>query len=272
MKAEGLPNGNMFLEKGKVLWNKKIGSSYFKMGLKWSGSFYDARPGQFVMLRTGDRIAPLLRRPFSIYRLTEGKKGLEILYRVVGECTGILSEIREGESVDILGPLGNGFSLPKKNGSVFIVAGGIGVAPLVFLSSYLVGEKGFAASSIKVFLGARSKDDLLCRDDFLGLGLEVAVTTDDGSDGETCLITSPVEIALKNKRPDVIYACGPSGMMKCLADMAEDYSVACQISMETVMACGFGACLGCAVESKDEGKYLHVCKDGPVFNSRDIRF
>jgi dihydroorotate dehydrogenase electron transfer subunit len=272
MKDEGRPNGHMFLEKGQVLWNKILSSSYFKMGLKWSGSFYDAKPGQFVMLRIEDRIAPLLRRPFSIYRIIEGKKGLEILYRVVGESTNILSGIREGESVDILGPLGNGFSLPKKNGKVFIVAGGIGVAPLVFLSSYLVGEKGLAASSIKVFLGARSKEDLLCRDDFLSLGLEVAITTDDGSVGETCMITSPVEVALKKARPDVIYACGPSGMMKCLADMAEDYGVACQISMETVMACGFGACLGCAVESKDESKYLHVCKDGPVFDSRDVKF
>ncbi|MBU1713514.1 MAG: dihydroorotate dehydrogenase electron transfer subunit [Proteobacteria bacterium] len=271
MKAERLPNGHMFLEKGQVLWNKKIGSSYYKMGLKWSGSFYDAKPGQFVMLRIDDRIAPLLRRPFSIYRIMEGKKGLEILYRVVGECTSILSGIREGESVDILGPLGNGFSLPKKDGRIFIVAGGIGVAPLVFLSSYLVGKKGFSASNIKVFLGARSKDDLLCIDDFSSLGLEVAITTDDGSEGETCMITSPVEEALKKAPPDVIYACGPSGMMKCLADMAENYGVACQISMETVMACGFGVCLGCAVESKDDSKYLHVCKDGPVFDSRDVR-
>jgi len=272
MKDEGQPNGRMFLEKAQVLWNKRLSPLYFKIGLKWSGSFHDAKPGQFVMLRIDDRIAPLLRRPFSIYKIIEGKNALEILYRVVGECTGMLSEMREGESVDILGPLGNGFSLPKKSGKVFIVAGGIGVAPLVFLSSHLVGEKGFAASNIKVFLGARSKDDLLCRDDFLSLGLEVAVTTDDGSDGETCLITSPVEAALKKTRPDIIYACGPSGMMKCLADMAEDYGVACQISMETLMACGFGACLGCAVESKDESKYLHVCKDGPVFDSRDIRF
>ncbi|MFO7666638.1 MAG: dihydroorotate dehydrogenase electron transfer subunit [Desulfobacterales bacterium] len=271
MKDEGRPNRHMFLEKAQVLWNKKLSSSYFRIGLKWSGSFYGPRPGQFVMLRISDRIAPLLRRPFSIYRIIEGEKGVEILYRVVGECTGILSEMREGEGVDILGPLGNGFSLPKKEERVFIVAGGIGVAPLVFLSSYLIRDKGFAASNMKIFLGARSKDDLLCRDDFLGLGLEVAVATDDGSEGETCMITSPVEAALKKTRPDIIYACGPSGMMKCLAGIAEDYEVACQISLETVMACGFGVCLGCAVESRGDNKYLHVCKDGPVFDSRDIR-
>ncbi len=272
MKYEERPDGHMFIEKAQILWNKKLSPAYFKMGLKWSGSFHDAKPGQFVMLRIGDRIAPLLRRPFSIYKIMEDKKGMEILYRVVGECTGMLSEMREGESVDILGPLGNGFPLPKKGGKVFIVAGGIGVAPLVFFSSYLVGKKNFAASNIKVFLGARSKDDLLCRDDFLSLGIQVAVTTEDGSEGETCMITSPVEAALKITRPDIIYACGPSGMMKCLAGMAEDHGVACQISMESVMACGFGACLGCAVESKHENKYFHVCKDGPVFDSRDVRF
>lgn len=272
MNDEGRPGGHMFLEKTEILWNKKLSSSYFKLGLKLSGFFDDAKPGQFVMLRIDDRVTPLLRRPFSIYRIIEGRKGLEILYRVVGEFTGMLSEVREGERVDILGPLGKGFSLPKKGGKVFIVAGGIGVAPLVFLASHLVGEKDFATSGIKVFLGARSKDDLLCRDDFLSLGLEVVVTTDDGSEGETCMITNPVEAALKKTPPDIIYACGPSGMMKCLAGMVEDYEVACQVSMETVMACGFGACLGCAIESKDDSKYLHVCKDGPVFDIRDIRF
>jgi dihydroorotate dehydrogenase electron transfer subunit len=202
----------------------------------------------------------------------EGKKDLEILYRVVGEGTQILSEVKKDESVGILGPLGNGFSLSEKAEKVFIVAGGIGVAPLVFLCSYLLVEKGFSAQDIKVFLGARSKEDLLCRDDFAELALEVAVTTEDGSEGETCMITSPVEAALKKARPDVIYACGPSGMMKCLSEMSERYGVTCQISMESAMACGFGACLGCAVESKDENRYLHVCKDGPVFDSRNIRF
>jgi dihydroorotate dehydrogenase electron transfer subunit len=271
LKDERGQTGNMFLEKGQVLWNKKLSHSYYKMGVKFSGSCYDARPGQFIMLRADHRKVPLLRRPFSIYRMMEKKKEFEILYRVVGECTGILSEIRKGEQIDILGPLGNGFSLPEKNDTIFVVAGGIGVAPLVFLSSYLVGKQRIDSSRIKVFLGARSKRDLLCREDFIRLGIEVVVTTDDGSEGETCMITSPVEEALKKRLPDLIYACGPSGMMKCLAEMAVKYGVDCQISMESVMACGFGACLGCAVESGDKGKYLHVCKDGPVFNSRHVR-
>ena len=261
----------MVMEKVQVLWNKKLSVSYYRIGLNCSRNFFSARPGQFVMLRLTDRTSPLLSRPFSVHRIIKGEKGIEILYRVVGEFTGRLSEVKDGEWVDITGPLGNGFSLPENIGRIFIVAGGIGVAPMLFLSTHILENKMAGSSDIKVFLGARSKEDLLCRDDFLNLGLDVMITTDDGSEGETCLITIPVEVALKEKRPEVICACGPSGMLKCLAGIAETYEVPCQISTESVMACGIGACLGCAIEGKDEGGYLHVCMDGPVFDSREIK-
>lgn len=263
---------NMVMEKAQVLWNKKLGASYYRIGLNCSRKFISASPGQFVMLRLTDRTSPLLSRPFSVHRIIEGEKGIEILYRVVGEFTGRLSEVKDGEGVDITGPLGKGFSLPENIRRIFIVAGGIGVAPLLFLATHILEKKMAGSSNIKVFLGARSKEDLLCMDNFINLGLDVMITTDDGSEGETCLITNPVEASLKEKRPEVIYACGPSGMLKCLAGIAETYKVPCQISAESVMACGIGACLGCAIEGKDEGRYLHVCMDGPVFDSRDIRF
>jgi len=262
----------MLSEKVRVLWNRRVGSSYYKIGLKCGSKLIAAKPGQFGMLRLTDRTSPLLSRPFSVHRIIKGEKGIEILYRVVGEFTGRLSEVKDGEWVDITGPLGNGFSLPENIGRIFIVAGGIGVAPMLFLSTHILEKKMAGFSNIKVFLGARAKEDLLCRDDFLNLGLDLMITTDDGSEGETCLITTPVEVALKEKRPEVIYACGPSGMLKCLAGIAETYKVPCQISTESVMACGIGACLGCAIEGKDEGRYLHVCMDGPVFDSRDIKF
>lgn len=261
----------MFSGKVRILWNRRVGSSYYKIGLKCGNALIDARPGQFVMLRLDGWTSPLLRRPFSIHRIIEGEKGIEILYRVVGECTGRLAEVKDGEWVDIMGPLGKGFSLPENFDRIFIVAGGIGIAPMLFLSTYILEKKMTDSSGIKVFLGARSKEDLLCRDDFLNLGLDVMITTDNGSEGEGCLITTPVEAALKEKRPEVIYACGPSGMLKCLAGIAETYKVPCQISTESVMACGIGVCLGCAIEGKDEGGYLHVCMDGPVFDSRDIK-
>ncbi|RPH51635.1 MAG: dihydroorotate dehydrogenase electron transfer subunit [Desulfobacteraceae bacterium] len=261
----------MITEKVRILWNKHVGSSYYKIGLKCGYELIAAKPGQFVMLRFEERTLPLLRRPFSIHGIIEGE-GVEILYRVVGGFTGRLSEVKDGEWIDIMGPLGKGFFPPENSGGIFIVAGGIGVAPMLFLSKYILEKKMASSSGMRVFLGAGSKEDLLCRDDFSRLGLEVVVTTDDGSDGEACLITNPVEAAVREKRPGIIYACGPPGMLKCLAGIAEKYEVPSQISMESVMACGIGACLGCAVEGKDESRYLHVCVDGPVFDSRDIKF
>ncbi|MBU4010869.1 MAG: dihydroorotate dehydrogenase electron transfer subunit, partial [Proteobacteria bacterium] len=220
-------------------------------------------------------IMPFLRRPFSVHNVT-GKNNngqcIDILYEVVGEFTGRLSEIRAGEWVDIMGPLGKGFALTENCSKIFIVAGGIGVAPMFFLSSYIIEKKHVDSLDIKVFLGARTKECILCRDDFYNLGLEIIVTTDDGSEGEPCFITSSVEAALAQSRPEIIFACGPLGMLKSVARIALKYGVPCQVSMESLMACGIGACLGCALEGNDESKYLHVCKDGPVFDACDIKF
>jgi len=123
-----------------------------------------------------------------------------------------------------------------------------------------------------VFLGGRSKDDLLCSDDFLHMGMKIHITTDDGSVGNRCFVTHPLEIALEKNLPDIIYACGPLEMLKCVAGISEKHTVPCQISIETIMACGMGACLGCAVERKETSvSYMHVCLDGPVFDVRCIK-
>jgi len=185
----------------------------------------------------------------------------------VGEGTKKLSGCKKGDIVDILGPLGNGFSFSDHYKRIFIVAGGIGVAPMLFLASYLQ-KKGVNPSECMVFLGGRSKDDLLCSDDFLRIGMKIHLTTDDGSAGDRCFVTHPLEIALEKGRPDIIYACGPLEMLKCVAGIAEKHTVTCQVSIETIMACGMGACLGCAVERKEtSGNYMHACLDGPVFDA-----
>lgn len=259
----------MVIEKARIFKNERVGSSYCKIGLECGNEFFAATPGQFVMLRLAGKDLPLLRRPFSIHRIISGV-GIEILYRIVGECTGKLAETKTGDLVDIMGPLGKGFPLTEYSGKIFVVAGGIGVAPMLFLSEYLIGRRKVCSSEIKIFLGARSKEDLLCRDDFLSLGLETLTTTDDGSEGDACVITSPVEVFIRGKKPGVIYACGPSGMLKCVADIAAEYKVPCYVSTESVMACGMGACLGCAIEGSDKSRYFHVCIDGPVFDSRDL--
>ena len=263
-------------ERVRVLWNTIECSGYYRMGMTCHPDYARAKPGQFVMVRVTDRMNPLLRRPFSIHRLIRsergGVEGLEILYKVVGAGTEHLSVCGKGDGVDLLGPLGRHFTFPEKPGNIFVVAGGIGVAPMFFLTETLK-EKGFDISSCVVFIGGRSRDDLLCMNDFFALGVRaVNITTDDGTAGEKDVVTAPLERAIKDFRPEMIYACGPLPMLRATSRMAQQYGVPCQVSIETMMGCGMGACLGCAVASADgrEG-YLHACVDGPVFNASDIK-
>ncbi len=259
----------MVQEKVRVLWNRKVSSSCYKIGLECSSKYLEAKPGQFIMLRLPDQSVPFLRRPFSIHRLIKKDdriEGIELLYKVVGAGTEKLSRYRVGDYVDIVGPLGTGFSVSDSCRRIFIVGGGIGIAPLLFLALAL-NEKGIDLSGSTLFVGGRTKDDILCKNDFAGLKLRVQIITDDGSSGEKGLVTDLLEREIKKKKPDIICACGPFAMLESVARIAKTYSAPCQISIETIMACGIGACLGCAVESKNgSGKYLHVCMDGPVFD------
>jgi len=264
----------MYQENVKVLWNRKVGPGYYRIGLKCHNKYKNALPGQFIMLRFPYQLTPFLRRPFSIHRpiFDNGKTiGIEVLYKVVGVGTKTLSKIQTDDMVDIFGPLGNSFTFSNHYHTIYIVAGGIGVAPMVFLASYL-RTKGVDTDKCKVFLGGRSKDDLLCRDAFLNFGMKIHVTTDDGSEGDQCFITHPLEVAAMKNKPDIIYACGPLEMLKCIVGIAEKLAIPCQVSIETTMACGMGACLGCAVEKKESSEdYLHACLDGPVFDTRMVK-
>ncbi len=264
----------MYQETVKVLWNHEVGPGYFRMGLTCHQGYAASTPGQFVMVGFPDRMTPLLRRPFSIHRLVhqgDSVCGIELLYKIVGEGTRNLSRCVKGDSLDLIGPLGTGFTVSERYRRIFMAAGGIGVAPMLFLIDFLI-EKNFDPKDATLFLGGRSKADLLCRETFADLGVTVLTTTDDGSEGDQCLVTQPLENALGRVPPDIVYACGPSAMLKCIIDMAEGHAVPCQISIETAMACGIGACLGCAVESRGRsGKYLHACLDGPVFDTDKIR-
>ncbi|MBC2695234.1 MAG: dihydroorotate dehydrogenase electron transfer subunit [Desulfobacteraceae bacterium] len=260
-------------EKIKVLWNKKLAPFYYRIGFK-SNKYSSAKPGQFIMLRFADQINPLLRRPFSIHRLISRDGnivGLEALYKVVGKCTKKLSMCVEGDIIDIIGPLGNSFTTSDNYNNVFIVAGGVGVAPMLFLASCL--QQNTDVSKFSVFLGSRSKHDLLCKDDFSRLGIKVLIATEDGSTGKKGFVTDILETSIKENHPDIIYGCGPTAMLKALALISEMHSIPCRVSIETIMACGIGACLGCAVESKKTPeKYLHTCLNGPVFDTKEIKF
>jgi len=263
----------MLQQRATVKWNRPAGPDCFHLGLDTDPDFANAVPGQFVMVQVGDQGKPLLRRPFSVFGRIGDQynfEGLELLIKVVGRGTELLSQMQPGSELDLLGPLGHGFRVNSKHERVYLAAGGIGIAPIRFLATELVRQRG-ASHGCRLFLGGRSRQDLLCRDDFRELGIPVTVSTDDGSDGDQCLITDPLEVAIQDQSPDIIYACGPRGMLACVAGIAERSQVPCQVSVETVMACGLGACLGCAVGSKkDPDTYLHACVNGPVFNIEDI--
>jgi dihydroorotate dehydrogenase electron transfer subunit len=221
-----------------------------------------ALPGQFVHIRVAE-LDPLLRRPFSIHDV-EGDR-VRIVYDVVGRGTRILSNVGSGKSVDVLGPLGNGFLL---DGETFcMVAGGMGVAPMVFLARRL-REK---TERVIAFVGAGSKAQLIGDSKIRALGIEVFTATEDGSVGYGGLITDLFSKVVERRELEnlAVLACGPKEMLKVVAGISEKIGAMAQGSLEELMACGMGACLGCAVAVRS-GEYKMVCKDGPVFNLSEV--
>lgn len=261
--------------KAAVRDNRAVRGPHYRMEVTVDAPFPEPVPGQFVMVRIPGRLSPLLRRPFSVHRWLPDRDGgasLALLYRVVGPATAALAALRSGDAVDLVGPLGRGFSLPSGGGErVAVAAGGIGVAPLLFLADRLLA-KGTAAEDLAVYVGGKTVNELLCLTEFAHLGLKVHTTTDDGSAGDRCLVTDPLQDRVRRDPPDRMYACGPPAMLDCVASIAEAHGVACQVSIEAMMACGIGACLGCAVENRENpASYLHACIHGPVFEAHRIR-
>ncbi|MBW2609850.1 MAG: dihydroorotate dehydrogenase electron transfer subunit [Deltaproteobacteria bacterium] len=235
------------------------------MGLRSPEIVADAKPGQFVMIRVGSGIEPLLRRPFSICG-RQGNDVFLVLYRVVGKGTAIMAETEKGGRLSVLGPLGNGFELPKPGQTVVLVAGGIGVAPLFSLAQ-AVKEK-----DIQFMAGFGSSDEIIRMDPINDLnGINISFSTDDGTKGHAGLVTDLLDEYLKKNRDRSdsmsLFICGPLPMLKRVAAMALDHNISCHASLESAMACGLGACQGCAVRSSSQEKteFYHVCKDGPVF-------
>ena len=224
----------------------------------------ETRPGQFVHVRVPRTHDPLLRRPLSVM-LKDGRKGwIRLLVRVAGRGTNILANLAEGSALEIMGPLGNPFALPEPGQEVLLVAGGVGVAPLIHLADALHTSEH--KSYIRGCFGAETEDTLVCWNDFAGRCDEFYVRTEDGSAGDKGLVTGAVAAQLHRGNIDAVYACGPPPMMKRVAEMSTDADVVCYCSFEQRMGCGIGACLGCVVPGV-EGEYLRVCTEGPVFDS-----
>jgi dihydroorotate dehydrogenase electron transfer subunit len=228
----------------------------------------EAKPGQFLMVRIGETLDPLLRRPLSIHAKEGG--AVEIFFQIAGRGTARLARMKEGEALDILGPLGRGFDLaPDVRGkTAFLVGGGRGIAPLYFLSRELRAR----GAKVKILYGGRSLRDLPVRERFLRDGTDIACATDDGSFGRPGFVTDLLEAEIASAAPDLLFVCGPDPMMRTAAGIARARGIPAQISLESVMGCGFGACWGCVkrIARGDGGRWRKICEDGPVFLADEI--
>ena len=264
-----------------ILSNAEVSPGYWRMRLTAPPQFASAAPGQFVMVRVNNAIDPLLRRPFGVFDVgthTPAHSGaaaqpyFEMLYRVVGKGTAMLSTLHETDLLDILGPLGRGFDLGDSDEEKLIVGGGVGLAPLYLLARELVKK-----SPVRLFAGGRTRDDILCITEFERLGVECYTATEDGSLGECGLVTEALLRRLDALQGRAsIYACGPHGMLNAVANIAAQRGIPCQVSLEGYMACGVGACLGCVApgnrHSAETPDFRCVCTEGPVFESGELKW
>jgi dihydroorotate dehydrogenase electron transfer subunit len=262
---------------GKIIDNRCTAPGHFLMTVRLPPSFASPSPGQFIMIHEAGRREPLLARPFSVFDFHRhgDHVALELLYHVAGRGTSLFSGMRSGDEATILGPLGNGFTLPAGVRRAVFVAGGVGIAPLHFLV-----HGGFLTAGVEspkeaiFYLGARTKD-LLTGFERLSDFCDLRICTDDGSRGYRGPVTDLLKCDIEDYDPKetVIFACGPTPMIRALKYLLKNSLIPCQVSLEERMACGIGACLGCAISIGVPGsktKYRKVCEDGPVFDLREI--
>lgn len=233
-----------------------------KVNLMWvqaPGIARQACPGQFVMVRCGDSYSPLLRRPFSIHRVHQDR--IALLFQVVGQGTELLSGQQTDVAIDIYGPLGRGFSTDPSAKRLLLIAGGIGIAPLVSLADHALQQ----GKLVTMVVGAQAATRIYHKK-LLPKGAQVHLVTEDGSQGERGMVT---DIAARfANETDQVFACGPTAMYRSLAACPEFREKPVQVSMEVVMGCGVGACYGCTINTISGLK--QVCRDGPIFNLREL--
>lgn len=251
----------MFIVNSPVVETKQVSTNIFVQKIFSPQLAAEIKPGQFLNIRVTENVFPLLRRPFSICDVDEDH--IFLMFNIMGEGTKILAHKTPGDMIDILGPLGNGFNINSNFQTAIIVAGGLGAAPFPFVTRYLKDKK-----NILSFVGGRTSEDVIT------YKMEnVHISTDDGSIGFSGnvvqLLQNNIEkIDINNSK---VFACGPNIMLRALKEFCIKYNLDCEVSTESAMACGFGICQGCPIESSThKEKYLLVCKDGPVFNVRDV--
>jgi dihydroorotate dehydrogenase electron transfer subunit len=252
------------LFRASVKENEKLAPNHFLITLRPLERILKPKPGQFFMLSVDSSFDPLLKRPFSVHRWLG--RDFQLLYRIVGKATEILKQKNPGTVLDLMGPLGNGFQVSGEKSKKILVAGGIGIAPIFSLAELLNGQNPI------LFLGAQSKDEVLCIDRLKSIGIDPVVSTDDGSLGRKGLITAEVKRFVSDNLSMIadcsVYACGPQPMLRELSLLIKQYELKGYLAVEENMACGLGACLSCVVNTKKGKK--RVCADGPVFSADEI--
>ena len=252
---------NKRLEKYRIVRKETLAKECFRFVIRCPDIAKKAQAGQFAHVRADGFF---LRRPISICEIDREAGTVTLVFEVRGEGTKALSELREGDTVDMLAPLGNGFSLlPEKK--VILVGGGIGTPPMLECAK-------FYGKAAVVITGFRSASAVILQDDFKRTGAETLLCTDDGTAGEKGFVTEPLRRVLERGGIDMVCACGPNGMLKGVVSLAKEFKVPCEVSLEERMGCGVGACLVCACKSVKDGEesYARVCKDGPVFKAEEV--
>ena len=248
-----------------VVDNAHFGAGYFLLSLHAPGIAARVRPGQFLHLRVPGLDDRILRRPFSIFKAENDR--LEILYKVVGRGTDVLSRVAPGDAVDIMAPLGTPFRIPVEEETPVLVAGGYGMAAL-----YILAQR--AQRPGIVCAGARTASDILAANEFRALGYRIEITTEDGSLGSRGMVTDALERLLDEMPPrPVLYACGPDPMLRRVAEIAAARSLPAQVSLDPHLGCGLGACLTCVVRIRtgpDTWDYRRACREGPVFDAHTV--
>ncbi len=250
------------LVKSQMLEKRQVVPNIYEMVIDADNALRDSKAGQFIHIKCGDSV--YLRRPISICEFYDNK--LRFLFEVKGEGTKLLSQKQAGEYLDVLGPLGNGFSTKKVYQNPVIVGGGIGTYPLLQVAKEI--------NPITI-LGFRNKELVTLEKDFEKVSKKVMISTDDGSYGRQGLVTDSLKEVLSQQTVDAIFVCGPMPMIKAVRSIALEHDIFCEVSLEERMACGIGACLCCATKAKspvigEEYTYFHVCKSGPVFNAKEV--
>lgn len=250
--------------RGPIIAHEEIAPGYFRMAVEAPEVARQAAPGQFVHLLCSEHYSPFLRRPLSILSAKGGQ--IELLYKVVGEGTEIISRAKPGEVADVVGPLGTSFQ-DQGRGRLLFVAGGIGIVPLVYLARTLNDGPG----RIAWVYGAAAESDLVLRDEVEATGFESTFATMDGSFGRrgTLIDALVARYGEGELLPEAVCACGPRGMLAALWEWMKPRGIPGQFSLENRMGCGVGACLGCVVPKRGEEGYLRVCCDGPVFDAEE---